>query len=61
MKKRTIGLVLVTILCITVLAGCGKKVCSICGEKKSGKTKTVLGEKVFICNDCTKEMEDLFK
>jgi hypothetical protein len=52
MKKRILGFVLVTILCMTVLAGCGKKQCSICGETKSGTTKTILGEKVHVCNDC---------
>jgi hypothetical protein len=56
MKKRIIGFVLVTILCMTVFTGCGKTQCSICGEMKSCKTKTILGEKVSVCNDCIKAL-----
>lgn len=42
------------------LAACGKKQqCDLCGETKSGKTHTILGEKVFICNDCYDEMNSL--
>lgn len=62
MKKRVIGLVLIAMLCMTAFAGCSKKAkCSFCGETKSGKTQTVMGQKVFICNDCLKGINDLFK
>lgn len=62
MKKRFLSYVLILVLCMTAFMGCSaKQKCSICGETKSGKTETLLGEKVFICNDCLKEMKDLLK
>lgn len=61
MKKRVVGAVLITILCIGVLAGCGRKVCSFCGQKKYTKSKTVLGAKVDICNDCLDTFEAILK
>ncbi|MCI5893319.1 MAG: hypothetical protein MRZ66_07970 [Clostridiales bacterium] len=47
MKKIAIGLILATL--ITILAGCGGKVCSECG-KKVEKGYTVFGN--FLCEDC---------
>ena len=62
MKKSKLTIV-VMLLLVTVLSltACGsKKECDICGEVKSGKTTEILGEKVFICNDCRDEMNSIF-
>lgn len=62
MKKRlVISLAVVTVLA-SAFVGCGKKVtCEECGEKKTGKTYEIMGEKVDLCNDCYKEYEDMIK
>lgn len=61
MKRYIAGLAIIIILCMTAIVGCGKQRCSLCGEVKSGKTKTILGEKEFICNDCLKEIQSFTK
>lgn len=62
MKKSRLTIV-VMLLLVTVLSltACGsKKECEFCGEVKSGKTTEILGEKVFICNDCRSEITSIF-
>ena len=57
MKKRILAAVLLALTVITATVGCGKKVeCDFCGEVKSGKTRTIFGEEVSICNDCVDDM-----
>lgn len=54
--KRIFILMLMSALFVT---GCSKKVvCDFCDEKKSCTTKKVAGEKVNICDDCTKEFSE---
>lgn len=55
MRKMILGVMLAMIL----ISGCGKKeVCDFCDEKKSCVTKEVMGEKINICDDCLKELEE---
>ena len=60
MKKFVLLVVLVAMLS-TLLCACGKFTCDLCGEEKSGKKhkEEVLGEKVVICDDCYKGLEEL--
>lgn len=60
MKKKMLAALLAALMILS-LAGCGKFTCDLCGKEKSGKkhTETVLGQKVTICNDCYKDLEDL--
>ena len=60
MKKMISVLVLVVALA-TMLTACGKFDCGLCGEKKSGKKyqREILGQKVEICKDCNKGLEEL--
>ena len=60
MKKRMLAMILV-MLTVLSLAGCGKFTCDLCSQEKSGKkhTETVMGQKVTICNDCYKQLEEL--
>ncbi|MDD5934164.1 MAG: ClpX C4-type zinc finger protein [Clostridiales bacterium] len=62
MKKRRLAVVsMLLLVTLLSLSGCGKKQeCEFCGKVKSGKTREVLGEKVFICNDCIDEMKNMF-
>ena len=48
-------------LLATLLCGCGKFTCDFCGEEKSGSKHTVefLGEKIDICKDCKKGLDEL--
>lgn len=60
MKKIFIVITIVAMLLMT--ASCGKKVeCDFCGEEKVCEEKTVWGETVNICDDCTDEITDLFE
>lgn len=60
MRKKILAAFLAVITLLS-LAGCGKFTCDICSQEKSGKkyTETVLGQKVTICSDCYKGLEDL--
>lgn len=62
MKKRIITTIIIMSLCALALVGCKKKVvCDFCGETKMCTEKSVDGEKVNICDDCQKEINDFFK
>lgn len=57
--KRFVVLLLALCMIFT-LAACGSKAkCDICGETKTCKTEEVLGEKINICRDCEKQLNDL--
>ena len=60
MKKKMLAALLAAFMVLS-LAGCGKFTCDLCGKEKSGKkhTEEVFGQKVTICNDCYKDLEDL--
>ena len=63
--KKMMRLTVLLALLATLLCGCGKFTCDFCGEEKSGSKQTVefLGEKIDICKDCKKgldELNDLF-
>ena len=62
MKKRIITTIVIMCICMLPLMGCKKKVtCDFCGETKMCSQKSVDGEKVYICDDCQKEINDFFK
>lgn len=53
--KKMIALVLVLVLCLSVLAGCGSKIgnCEMCGKTDvEVKTATYEGESADLCEDC---------
>ena len=54
--KKILVAVLVLAMTLT-LAACGKVECDLCGEMKTCKTTSVLGEEINVCNDCI----DMFK
>ena len=61
MSKKLIAIILTLLALVSVFAGCGTKTtCDWCGEEKSCKTKTVLGDEIHYCNDCMKELEELY-
>ena len=57
--KRIIAVVLVLVMSMSLLAGCGKFKCDECGEEKSGEKHEVefFGEKATLCDDCKKEFD----
>ncbi len=58
MTKR-IAAVILCVVAVFTLSSCGKKVeCDLCGETKTGTTKTVFGEKISVCNDCIDELNE---
>ena len=59
--KKMVRLVAMLMLLATLLCGCGKFTCDFCGEEKSGSKHTVefLGEKIDICKDCKKGLDEL--
>ena len=53
--KKMIALVLVLVLCLSVLAGCGSKIgtCDACGATDvEVKTATYAGESADLCETC---------
>lgn len=62
MKKKIIALLMGTILLATLMAGCSKKMeCDFCYKEKKCITIDVLGEEAHICEDCSRELEEMFK
>lgn len=57
--KKIMALVLGLLLVVTLLAGCGAHQCYLCGQTKSCKKAEVLGENVYVCNDCIKDIKDM--
>ena len=59
--KRRVSLLIMVFFIMTALAGCGKFICGLCGEEKSGNNhKTeLLGVEIEICNDCYEELDNL--
>lgn len=61
MKRRMVEGLLVVMMAMA-LGGCGKKVeCGWCGEVKKCEEKKIFDEKIYICKDCLKELENEFK
>lgn len=60
MKKLICVLLLIVVLA-SLLAGCGKFECDLCGEEKTGKQhkEEIAGEELVICDDCYETLEDL--
>ena len=51
--KKIIATLLVVLSFATLLAGCSKKTeCDICEEVKKCNSKKIMGEKIWICDDC---------
>lgn len=62
MNKRIISLFLLTVVMMTFLTSCKKKVeCDFCNHYTFCETKEVWGEEVHICDDCQKQLDDMFK
>ena len=61
--KRILALVIVLVLSMTLLAGCGKFTCDNCGEEKSGEKHEAeyQGEEAVFCDDCWEEVEGILK
>ncbi len=61
MLKKIIALVLALLMIVVIMVGCSTThECSICGEVKSCTKKTILGQDVYICDDCAKSINSLF-
>lgn len=58
--KKIIATLLVVLSFATLLAGCSKKTeCDICEEVKKCNSKKIMGEKIWICDDCQDKLDDL--
>ena len=63
--KKAISYVLVAVMILTLavsLCSCEKAECFFCNEEKLVSQMTeeeVFGEKIYYCNDCKDELEDL--
>lgn len=59
--KRSISIILTVVFILATLTSCGAKAtCDFCGEEKSCKTKTVLGDEIKVCNDCLDELSEFY-
>lgn len=55
--KKIIATLLVVLSFATLLAGCTKETrCDMCGEVEKCKSKKIMGEKLWICDDCLKDL-----
>lgn len=52
--KKIFALVLVLVMSMSMLAGCGSFKCDLCGKEKDGEKheSKIMGEEVVICDDC---------
>ena len=59
--KKLIGLLLLLSMLATLLTGCGKFTCDLCGEERSGKQykEEILGEEIVYCRECYDELKAL--
>ena len=55
--KKIIATLLVVLSFATLLAGCTK--CDICEEVAKCKSKKIMGEKIWICDDCQDKLDAL--
>ena len=64
--KKVVSIILAAIMILTLavsLCSCEKAECDLCGEEKLVSKMTVeevFGEKIYYCNDCKEDLEDLF-
>lgn len=58
--KRVVAAVLFSVMMLSLTACGSKHVCDFCGEEKSCKTKELLGQKIYVCNDCLDSMNSMF-
>lgn len=59
--RRICKIIFLMIIAIT-LFGCSSFTCDLCSEEKTGKkhTSEIFGEKITICEDCYKDVQNLF-
>ena len=58
--KKIIATLLVVLSFATLLVGCSKKTeCDICEEVKKCNSKKIMGEKIWICDDCQDKLDAL--
>lgn len=58
MKKRIVALLLV-VSALSMLGGCKKVECELCGDEEYCKNYEIDGEKYKLCEDCIEDMEEL--
>ncbi len=63
MKKKILIVGMIIAMTAGCMTGCKKKAeCFYCGEEKRCHEKELYGEeKVYICDDCEKELTSVFK
>lgn len=60
--KKKILMVMLAVMTMSALTGCGKKVkCDLCGEMKNCTTKEILGQEINYCSDCEDEIASMFE
>lgn len=59
--KKMVRFAAMLMLLATLLCGCGKFTCDLCGEEKSGKkyTESIFGEEIEYCKECKEALESL--
>ena len=58
--KKKILIVMVVIMTMAALTGCGKKVkCDLCGEVKQCTTREIEGKEIHYCSDCEEEIKSM--
>ena len=61
MLKRIIAIILAVLMIAAIMVGCSTThECSICGEVKSCTKKTILGQEIYICDDCATGINSIF-
>lgn len=59
--KKTLCIVALIVMLLTMLTACGKFECDLCGKEKSGgkNKKEVLGEEIVYCDECADGLNSL--
>lgn len=56
---RKLCVLLAVLLMLGLLAGCTRAECDFCGKMAFCEEEEMLGKTVYICGDCTNELEAL--
>lgn len=57
--KKLMAILMVSLVCVGMLAGCKRGKCDLCGEDGRLHDAKIMGESIEICTDCKEEIEEL--
>lgn len=63
--KKLVSTVLAIVIFVSsaiVMTSCGEKhECDFCGEEKKCDVRIIMGEEIYVCDDCVDEINNFFE